>query len=394
MNILIIEDSKIYQKVIKNKIEDSLFFAKCDIVSSYKELKTVNKNYDLYICDYFLGDSEGEHVYELLNENKDVILLTKNDNLFYNKELIDKLLDYVIKDNDYMFDYLIKFIKRLKKNRYIKILVVEDSLSIRKLEKKILEKLKFSVLEAKDANEAVEILKKEDIDLLITDLIMPDMNGVELIKYVKKNYDNLPIIVVSSAEDNKLFIKSIKLGANDFIKKPFKKDELVIRVNNLLEFFDTFKKINEKLQKDALTDVYNRHFLENHLDTIFNKYDKKSIAILDIDFFKKINDTYGHQKGDEILKDFANKIKNTIRKSDIVIRYGGEEFLIFMPNTSKEEAMIVLLKIKNAIKNSEFNYTFSAGIANEGKNLSEMIKIADERLYKSKNSGRDKITIK
>jgi len=116
--------------------------------------------------------------------------------------------------------------------------------------------------------------------------------------------------------------------------------------------------------------------------------------MLDIDFFKKINDTYGHQVGDEILKYFANTIKNSIRKSDYLVRYGGEEFLLFLPNIVKEEAKLILYKIKKNLKPYKgINFTFSAGIASEGDKLAEMIKIADEKLYQAKRDGRNKIVI-
>ena len=398
MDILVIEDSIVYQKAIKSKIEKHLLFATCDTVSTFEELKNSNKTYDLYICDYNLPDApNGEHIISLLEKNKDVIVLTKYENADLDTDLRENVLEYLIKDDNSMLDYLIKFIRRINRNKNLNLLIVEDSLSVRNLEKRILEKLKFNIFEAENGSQALDILKNGEIDLIITDLSMPQIDGKELIKAVRKTkkMTQLPIIVISSNEDSSIFLKALKLGANDYLKKPFLKEELIIRVNNILDLYDTFKKISSQLQKDSLTGVYNRFYLENALEGVFNMYEKKSVAMLDIDYFKKINDTYGHQYGDEVLKDFAKKIKSVVRKSDIVVRYGGEEFLIFMPNTSKEEAVIVLLKIKNALKESdEYNYSFSAGIADEGETLAEMIKIADERLYEAKRSGRDRVVFK
>ncbi len=398
MNILVVEDSIVYRNAIKNKIEKNLLFAKCNTISTFKELKNQSKSYDLYICDYNLPDApNGEHIESLINAGKDVIVMTKYENAFLDFSLKEKVLEYLIKDDNSMLDYLIKFIRRVNKNKNINLLIVEDCHMTREIQKRILKKLKFKIFEAENGEEALDILKNNEIDLIITDLTMPKIDGKELIKKVrkKKKITELPIIVISSNEDSSMFLKALKLGANDYLKKPFLKEELVIRVNNLLDLYDSFKRISSQLQKDSLTGVYNRFYLENTLESIFNMYEKKSIVMLDIDYFKKINDNYGHQFGDEVLKNFAEKIKNVIRKSDIVIRYGGEEFLIFMPNTSKEEALIVLLKIKNVIKNDKtFKYTFSAGIADEGETLAEMIKIADDRLYKAKKSGRNKIIFK
>jgi diguanylate cyclase (GGDEF)-like protein len=396
MEILIVEDSIVFRNAIKNKIEKNLLFATCSSVTTFEEL-IEEKDYDIYICDYNLPDApNGEHIEYLLRKNKDVIVVTKFEAEFMDSFIKDKVLEYLIKDDNSMLDYLVKFVRRINRNKNLNILVVEDSLSVRNLVMSILDKLKLNIFEAKNGCEALNILENKNIDLIITDLTMPQMSGKELIKKVrkKKKMSELPIVVISSLDDNTTFLKALKLGANDYLKKPFLKEELIIRVNNLLDLYDSFKKINSQLQKDPLTGVYNRFFLENVLENMFNMYEKKSIAMLDIDFFKKINDTYGHQHGDKVLKDFANNIKGVVRKSDIVVRYGGEEFLIFMPNTSKEEGFIALLKIKEAIKKSEFNYTFSGGIADEGETLAEMIKIADNRLYNAKKEGRNKIIFK
>jgi diguanylate cyclase (GGDEF)-like protein len=396
MNVLIVEDNIFYQNILKSKIEKNFLFAKTFAISTFKELQE-SKDYDLYICDYNLPDSpDGEHIEYLLKQNKDVIVITRYEEEFLSSELKEKVLEYVIKDDNSMVDYIVRFIKRIYKNQDINVLIVEDSKLVRNFEKRLLERLKLNVFEASNGDEALEIIKNKNIDLIITDISMPKLDGNELIKEVRKNYkmNELPIIVISSNEGNNVFLKSLKLGANDYLKKPFLKEELIIRINNLLDLYDSFKKINSQLQKDPLTCVYNRFFLENVLENMFNMYEKKSIAMLDIDFFKKINDTYGHQHGDKVLKDFANNIIGVVRKSDIVVRYGGEEFLIFMPNTSKEEGFIALLKIREAVKKSEFNYTFSGGIADEGETLAEMIKIADNRLYKAKKEGRNKIIFK
>ncbi len=396
MKILIVEDSLVYAKTLKTHLEKYLLHTHCDIVSSFEELKKIDGSYDLYVCDLNLPDSRGEHIEYLINKGLDVILMTSNENFDLSDKVRNGILDYVIKDDISSIEYLVNFVKRLIKNPYINILIAEDSSTIRHHEKKILQKLKFNVFEAKNGKEALEVFKNNEIDILITDLEMPNMDGLSLIKEVRKTKKmvELPIVVVSSVNEKKLFLRSLKAGANDYIQKPFEKEELILRVNNLVDLYDNYKKVREKLITDSLTGVYNRYYLENVLEKLFNNYDKKSIAMLDIDYFKKLNDTYGHQFGDEVLAHFARTIKENMRKSDIIVRYGGEEFLIFMPNTSKKEALIALLKVVKAlapVKNVKF--TFSAGIADEGESLAEMIKIADNRLYKAKEAGRNRIVI-
>ena len=396
MQILIIEDNIVYSKSIKKKLESKLLFVDCDIVSTFSELKNIKKEYDLYICDLILPDSKGEHIQYLTKYNKYVIVMTGYENINIDEDLKCSVLDYIIKDDISTIDYLVNFVKRLYKNKNINVLIVEDSDIIRKHQKNILKKIWLNIYEAKNGVEAFEIFKNQNIDLIITDLMMPECDGITLIKKVRKDkkINELPIIAISSSEEKELFLKSLKLGANDFLKKPFSKEELVLRVNNLLDLYDNYKNIQYQLLKDTLTGVYNRFYLENVLEKLFYNYEQKSIAMLDIDFFKKLNDTYGHQFGDEVLKYFTEVVKNTIRKSDIIVRYGGEEFLLFMPNTSKKEAFIVMLKImKNLLPYKNIKITFSAGIAEEGESLAEMIKIADKRLYRAKEEGRNKIVI-
>jgi diguanylate cyclase (GGDEF)-like protein len=396
MKVLIVEDNQMYAKLIKTNLEKKLIFLKCDIISSFEELKN-RLDYDLYIVDYVLPDTkEDEHIKFLISNNKKVIVITQFEEIFSKSEVKQKVVDYIIKEDVSVLNYLVNLVKRIYKNRDLTVLVAEDSTSVRNYEKFILELLNLRVIEAKDGKEALNRLKEEKVDFIITDLEMPNIDGLNLIKEVRQNYDmdKLPILVVSGEESMYKTIKVLKLGANDFIKKPFLKEEFTIRVKNILDMYDYLIEYKKEAFIDGLTEVYNRKFLETELEKLFRLYDKKTIAMLDIDFFKKINDTYGHQIGDEVLKHFANTIKKVIRRSDIIIRYGGEEFLIFMPNTNKKEAMIVLLKIKKALTPvNNIDYTFSAGVADEGENLIEMIKTADERLYKAKKTGRNKVVI-
>jgi len=399
MKILIVEDNPTYAKLIATYIKKMLLFASCNIISSFEELKTLKENYDLYIVDSILTDTkEDEHIEYLVNKNKKIILMTQFLEKFPKEKWNDKIIDFILKEDISVINYLIKLVKRLYKNKFLKVLLVDDSAFMLKYEERILDLLNFSIYKATNGYEAVNILKQEDIDFIITDIEMPVIDGIELVKQVRKekSIDEFPILVLSSSNNLDNAFKVLKLGANDFIRKPFEKEEFIIRINNLLEIYDYLIEYKTATFIDGLTKAYNRAYLERNLDKLCKAYSTKSIAMLDIDFFKKINDTYGHQMGDEVLKYFANLIKNTLRKNDILIRYGGEEFLIFMPNTAKNEAYIVLTKLKNILKNDKnkpLDFTFSGGISDGGETLSEMINIADERLYKAKETGRDRIVV-
>ncbi len=400
LKILLIEDNKTYQKAIEKFISKEILFVEFKIIDTFEKLqKEEIELYDIAICDYILPDTKNdEHIEYLLNHYINTIVLTKYHDDNIREKYIDLVLDYIYKDDVNTFRYLTQLVKRYNKNKNKNVLVVDDSKVIRKKISKYLKLFNLEVLEAENGKEAKAILELIDnVSLIITDIVMPIMDGFDLIKSIRKNksFEELPILGISGLNNNNETIKILKYGANDLIKKPVLKEELLIRVGNLLNLYDFINQYKQKSEIDPLTKAYNRNILESKIDSLFHIYDKKAIAMLDIDFFKKINDTYGHQVGDEVLKYFANHIKENIRKNDFLIRYGGEEFLVFMPNTSKEEAYIVLYKIKNSLKDiNGIKFTFSAGIADEGETLAEMIKIADKRLYKAKNEGRNRIIFK
>jgi len=389
MRILIVEDNKSYSKFLIKYLRKNIIFAEFNIVSSFKEVKE-NLDYDLYIVDFNLPDASGEQIDFLVENNKKVIVITAADTDEV-KKYNEKVIDYIKKDDLSTIQYLLRLLKRLQRNKNVNVLLIEDSRTMRKFERRVLEKLNINVIPAESAEEGLQKYKENEIDLLITDINLPGKDGIEIVKDIRKekSIEEFPILVISSDEASSA--KALKKGANDFIRKPFEKEELIVRVNNLLEMFESIKKYKIETMIDPLTGAYNRLYLETKLENLFRVYDLKSICMLDIDHFKKINDTYGHQRGDEVLKTFVEIIKKNIRRGDVLIRYGGEEFLLFLPNTNKKEALIVIAKIRMALKEEDF--TFSAGIADEGNTLAEMIQIADERLYKAKNTGRNKVVI-
>lgn len=174
-----------------------------------------------------------------------------------------------------------------------------------------------------------------------------------------------------------------------------------------IDMLETHEILSERLNTDGLTGLYNHTAFQDRLRILFDNHKNNnsifSIAILDIDFFKKVNDTYGHLKGDEVLKTFANLIKESMREHDFPARYGGEEFGLIFPKTNKFQAKNILERLREKVKKVEFisekekfSITFSAGIAEINNNISttaDLIKSADDAMYFSKNTGRDKITL-
>ena len=268
--------------------------------------------------------------------------------------------------------------------------------------------LYYNVIEAKNGKDALDQLEKNpDIKLIITDYQMPEMNGFELVSKVRKKYtmDHLAIIGISAHGSGLLSAKFLKKGANDFVTKPFVSEEFFCRINQNIEILEHIEAIQEASNTDYLTGLYNRRFLFDLGKTLYNNVKRKkftvTIALLDIDFFKRINDTHGHETGDFVLQDISKTLSKNLRGADIICRFGGEEFCIVCTNMSREEASITFERIRNLIKQEKIHtkkavisLTISIGVTTRIFNsLESAINRADELLYKAKQSGRDRVVI-
>ncbi len=292
-----------------------------------------------------------------------------------------------------------------------KILIVDDSFSNRFLLETILEDYLTST--AGNGNEMWQILENDIPSLILLDVMMPFEDGFEIAKKLSNDtkYCDIPIIFVTAKSTGKDVEEGFKLGGYDYIKKPIDELDLRARVKSALTKKRYEKQLKQQSITDELTGINNRRFFfENAANLInyCNRYEKQfAIGIVDIDFFKTVNDNYGHLVGDKILQAFAQSLKKMIRKYDLIARYGGEEFIFMLLDCDRFNAKQILIRFKNSlnenpfqINNNLFNLTFSCGISDvldvsdiHISAIDEFIKIADKRLYEAKNSGRNKIII-
>ncbi len=304
------------------------------------------------------------------------------------------------------------------KLRRFRILVVDDSELQRTLYKKRVlfpdEKgeFLFEIYEADTGKAAKELIEKLHPDLVILDFNLPDIKGTDIIKWMENNgFNDIQTILVSSIDNSDLATTGLNLGAEDFVKIPYDPEELRARVKahlRLKRIIDYNRETRERYKKlsqiDGLTELFNRRYLFHKLNDLFKKYRRHgkhlSILMLDIDDFKLVNDTYGHQVGDIVLKKIAEILKKETRKFDIVGRYGGEEFLIVAPGISKDKALKLAERIRKRVKDEEFEadgkkfrVSISIGISelidDNPRDVNDLVKIADMRLYKAKLSGKD-----
>ncbi len=408
--ILIVEDNQTLSKLIAKKIQASLPY-EVDVAYKLSEAKLFLKKYNYFVTllDINLPDApNGEVVDYVLSKKQPVIVLSANIDKDFRKKMLQKnIIDYVNKSGVDDIKYIIQTLQRLEKNKEHKVLVVDDSMVFRKQMSGLLENLFFKVYSVAHGEEALNMLQThQDISLIITDYNMPVMNGLELVHEVRKkhNKNDLCVIAISSNNEDEVNALFLKEGANDYINKPFSKEEFSCRVNNSIEALENIQLITNHANRDFLTGLYNRrYFFENMHEYIENNEndEKFAVAMIDIDFFKKVNDTYGHDTGDEVIVQLSEILRTNTNHRDLVSRFGGEEFCIVLKDIDQANALAILERLRAEIetttiithKKETINFTVSIGatIYNEEDGLDEAINQADMMLYKAKQNGRNQV---
>jgi len=409
--ILVIEDNKTLANLIAKKISVELD-VEVDVAYNMSEAKLFLKGYKYFLTlsDINLPDApNGEIVDYVIKTGNHVIILTSNIDKNFRKKMFEKnIIDYIYKSGVEDINYIISNIKRLIKNSKHKVMVVDDSVVFRKQMKDMLENLFFKVVTVAHGEEAINLLEStnDDISLVLTDYNMPVMNGLELTSEIRKNYkkSDLSVIALSGKSDDEEIALFLKSGANDFIKKPFSKEEFSCRINNSIEALENIQEITNQAIRDFLTGLYNRRYFFKEVSKYFNDAiengESFSIAMVDIDHFKKINDTYGHDTGDKVIVKLADLLRSETSKDDIVARFGGEEFCILLKDISSEKAIDSMERIREKVENSvmfsdkdeEIRYTISIGLATTYENtLDDTVNEADMHLYSAKEGGRNQV---
>ncbi len=293
------------------------------------------------------------------------------------------------------------------------ILIVDDEVGVRDSMHEFIEMAGYHSAIASSAEEALELLKeKNNIQVVITDIMLPGMGGLELTKLIKKDYKS-DVIVMTGYSGDYSYEEAINMGASDFVIKPVRLEELLLRLKRVLkerELTQERIRMMEKLQRlaitDGLTKLHNSRSFYSQLEVEvdrFNRYKHPlSLLLLDIDHFKNYNDSYGHLEGDKVLVKISQMIKSCLRKMDTAYRYGGEEFTVILPETSCEEALLVAERIRNVIQSEKFtpqrekelSITISIGVTQYAveEQLSAFIQRADKAMYVSKRNGRNQVT--
>lgn len=295
------------------------------------------------------------------------------------------------------------------------ILIVEDNQrSAERMTNNLSKEHKVEI--EQNPQEALFRLAEQEFDLLILSLDLNGFDGLRLASQVRalERTRSLPILIIVNPEDKARLMRGLDMGVNDYMVRPICANEMLARVNTQVrrkKYTDYLRNCLETKVElavtDALTGLHNRHYLESHLKTLFDEANdkRKSLSVLmtDIDYFKAVNDTYGHDVGDIVLKEFARRIRTNIRGMDLACRIGGEEFVIIMPDTSLTECYNVAERLRKSIEMEQFHIpqldkpldiTTSIGITALDDNITDMdtlMKRADQALYCAKRDGRNRV---
>jgi len=297
-----------------------------------------------------------------------------------------------------------------------RVLVADDDPIFRRILQTWLEKWGYRVSVVEDGTGAWDILQQEHSpELLILDWMMPGIEGIELCRRIREKQRGLYqyILLVTAKDDRQDVVKGLEAGADDYLTKPFDKNELQARLRagrRILTLQDDLIEAREQLRfratHDGLTGIWNRtallELLRSELERAVRTNGSTGVLMLDLDHFKKINDTYGHLVGDGVLKETVQRVDQVVRAYDFVGRYGGEEFIVVLPGCGKEQALQSAERIRAAVNSapvrvagSEIAVTVSIGATAATSEISEaqILANADAALYRAKNDGRNRTVL-
>jgi len=305
------------------------------------------------------------------------------------------------------------------------ILIVDDTAAVRETVRNVLRSTKLfdHILEAETGLQALDLMQKTSVDMLISDVVMAPLDGYKLTATVKRQprYKSLPVILLTSETDPGNKVKGLDLGANDYVTKPFDPSELVARVKNLLRIKELQQEVEEKNAKlaelnrqlealsitDELTGLFNRRHFTERLKEEFARSKRYQMdlacVMFDIDNFKKINDQWGHQTGDKVLKELGALLKRSHRTHDLAARYGGEEFILILCQTDHRGAMQFAEQLRKNVQDHPFSsvtgqpfpVTISIGVgsfpAPDVTQPDDLVRVADGALYQAKRTGKNRV---
>ncbi len=436
ITIIIVISNNVERQYMKNILQGEGYQTIiADNLRHAREISMSNASPHIVIIDYLVEDPEAylvrppnvAFIILLEREEKQMVnaLPYEPDDFLYRPLTKTEILYRIKRLQNLFFFYQekeVEFITPNKKNleeETATILVVEDNKIERHKMHDFLLSMEYKVLSAADGQEAYHYIQEYTPDLILLDLVLPEIDGIKLLQKIRKRKELLqvPVIIISGLSDTESKLKVLEIGADDFIQKPVNFDELKARMKSVLRKKYHFEKITQDYQMaveraitDSLTGLYNHGYFYEFIHREINRCRRYqyplTLIIGDIDHFKNYNDTHGHPKGDAVLKTVGQIIKQNTRIVDMAARYGGEEFGIVLTETDLKGGLIVAEKLRYLIESHPFpgqeaqpgrNLTISMGVSSipageQNTTYSELIDKSDRALYTAKEQGRNQIS--
>ena len=409
--IMLVEDSAAMALMLKSRIEAETG-EQVDWYKTYAEAARAlaHEQPVLAVSGMNLPDApDGEIVDLLEEEGVPTILFTAT----FNRKVRERacaahVVDYFIKDAPDTVDHIIRTIQRVTNAEVAAVLIVDDSQSAREALSEILSLQNYRIHQAGCGTEAMAALAAhEDIQLVVTDFHMPDMDGQELTRRIRTAYppEQVRVIGISASSDPYLSAALLKAGASDFVYRPFIAEEVKCRIAGNIETLSQMRRLRYLAERDFLTGMYNRRAFFDHAQTqlaqLRARRGSASLAILDIDHFKSVNDRYGHDVGDQVIQAVAKAVHKTLaRGRGLSARLGGEEFALLLSDMAAEEAIGICEEVRAAVAaaallhgGAKLKVTASIGVAvvQPAESLDNNLTAADQMLYMAKEQGRDRV---
>jgi diguanylate cyclase (GGDEF)-like protein len=411
--VFIVEDSRTFASLIRNTIAEQLGFPAV-ISRSLADARSVldggDASFLAAVLDLHLPDAEEGEIVDLVTARGiPSVVLTGT----FTPELRDRILsknivDYFVKSDPQCLEQVVAVIERLHTSRSTSVLVVDDSRPMRTLIGSLLGALGLHVFTASSGEEGLAVLAANPtIRMVLTDYQMPGMDGCQLVARIRetRGRSDLAIIGLSTEGTHALSARFLKLGASDFLPKPFLREEFFCRVLQNLDILGYIESIREAAYRDFLTGLRNRKYFFEHCGDphhgALTGGARLAVAMLDVDHFKRVNDTYGHEGGDVALKHLAALLREHLPGAHTVARLGGEEFCVLVPDADRAAATALFEHLRQAVEASvahhgdiPIRFTVSIGVAlSPGASLGDMVRHADELLYRAKEGGRNRVIV-
>lgn len=412
LTILHIDRSSLFRNVIRELVHRCGHAARSVSTKAEARSALAAGDIDLVVTGLELDDGTGEDFIRELNagSSKDipVIVVTSTDSIEMRERLFALgVVDYMLKgelDEESLrryFDALAAEDELSRFMRSLRVAVIDDSTVILKIVAGILDLYGFeSVRLFSDPLELFEC--GETFDLYISDIVLPGMSGEQVVSRIRRAGSDAIILCISRFTSEKPLSNILLAGADDFISKPFDSAGLISRIKINVRAYQYKKRLELMAVTDGLTGLYNHRYSYERIDeelTKAHRHDRPlSLIMLDVDNFKKINDTRGHRIGDDVLKGIAEVVKRSLRSTDFVARYGGEEFIAVLPETPSAAARVAAEKIRRAVESAPFadgsvRATVSLGVAEAApeESVAAFVGRADTLLYQAKRAGKNRV---